>query len=614
MTETNDSKNQDGMNGEIISGSANSCDNTSLPVCYPQSHLLGLPAELRHKIWALIHFAALTETEDDVKWNDRREIRCDGVQFTCRKMYEETRPYWPRSVIRVGQIPEKLVVEGITIPIVKRFQHLTLELPRDYSSFAHDGRTVVMLDLVAPFLKEIRLFFVGRKDLDGCYTRFSKNCLLETERERRRKQAQIAASNDKNLDMSSVVKALPKSGSSNWSTRAAEPTIGPKSPKALVDCIQRMKNLRTLVLHDIPMLFLSSALLNRKPFLEELHVTTSPDSILHAHPYGVFNPYVPAVKSKLCIEKISLSANSILDASKVIFESFRTLTDLTWTVPNMDERHDVRCNWVQQTGDLIQILGVKAKNLKSLKICIESEICEDHFSHSYLVGSIKRCLKLISSLEVLELHILTDSQFLPAEVIEALPLSLKRFYTTEDFIDAKLLTREIERRYLKRPTCPNLYSPTIGGKLGFIGYEYTTKEAWMAILKLNGRLLDRERNLQRLSEICHDGNELDATEGIVWDTSCEKMIMCRREDEWSHEFLPMPLHEVFELPEYNEKGDFRHACQYYIENEILEEIRDKEKAVEIETLTKPKWICSEPVRVGEHWLSDKSRRASPESY
>ena len=568
---------------------------------YPHNHLLGLPLEIRDNIWALIYFATMQKSDPSIKWNARREVAWDQVPFTCRQIYEETKAYWPRSVVRVAQIPAKLQIRGFTIPVFTALHHLTLEVPRDYTSFPHDWQTAAMLDFLSPFLRDLRIYFVGEQGPSGRTGRTSKDCLLETERRYRNRFFCTRFEDAESDPVDLTVERKMRSKSSN---KTCPSTVGPASPKAIIDVIQKMSKLVTLVLDDIEMLLISSALMTHKPDLERLHVTTSPDALLHRHPYGTCAPYVitlPKLRLRPCLRKLCLSANAIFDANQLAFAANRTLREFTWTVPCMSSKHDVHCDWIRQTAELLRCLAVKAIHLQCLRLCIEEEISEARHSDSELIGTMTRSLKLFTSLRVLEMHLLTDSPFLGAEVLQALPFSVKRFYTTEDFIDPKTLVREVERRYLKGPLM------STSGRLGFIGYQFTTQAAWNAALNLNGRLLDRERNIgcvllrEQVTSAVKEEHEASRSQRNANDHT----TILRPKNPYALEkAMLMPINELLTLPTYNDNGDFRFDGRYDVENEILDEIWRQEPVARHEDLPPLKWVDHEAVRRGEHWMSE----------
>ena len=145
------------------------------------------------------------------------------------------------------------------------------------------------------------------------------------------------------------------------------------------------------------------------------------------------------------------------------------------------------------------------------------------------------------------------------------------------------------------------------GCLGFIGYEFTTPEAWNAALTLNGRLLDRERNFHcvLLSEQFASAVKADNEAYRFQKNVTDCMTILRPKEIIALETaMPMPINELLPLPAYNDNGDFRFDGRYDVESDILDDIWRKELVAKHEDLPPFKWVDHEAVRRGKHWISE----------
>ena len=145
------------------------------------------------------------------------------------------------------------------------------------------------------------------------------------------------------------------------------------------------------------------------------------------------------------------------------------------------------------------------------------------------------------------------------------------------------------------------------GKLGFIGYEYEghqdccecewCDEAKLILLRLNGRLLDRERNSHLA--VLHDHSQQ------VWPrTAVDAETDTEVEDAVD---MKMTMEELEMLEQITEKWDSNPKNKFFgyfgTENEAAEHFKT-EVAVKAEELTERKWAEEAMVGVKEHWLSE----------
>ena len=103
---------------------------------------------------------------------------------------------------------------------------------------------------------------------------------------------------------------------------------------------------------------------------------------------------------------------------------------------------------MEQTTVMLNHFGKYASKLRTLRICFHAQLYEGHCSEAALIGGIKDYLPRLSALEVLELHINSRADFSGAEIICAIPDSLKRLYVSDKLISPERLEELITKRYL----------------------------------------------------------------------------------------------------------------------------------------------------------------------
>ena len=338
-----------------------------------------------------------------------------------------------------------------------------------------------------------------------------------------------------------------------------------------------LRRLRALVVNNANYPLLQSMIIKHKPQLEYLHLSTDPRSCLHTlHDLeGKQQLILPPTDAYPPIKALHISANAALTAYQVAAKVSRTLEELNWTVPDVAHQFS-QYPWLTETTTLLQHFSRYSRRLRTLRICLHAPLYECHYSEGALIGGLKEHLPRLVSLETLELHIHSKSDFSGKEIISAIPDSVKRLYVSDKLISPHKLNDLITKRYLwsnaKIPKVCNLegrtvetinindawgqraapqlaafspspvrnyrgptkrcytkrnekranvrcypdneiigemrertdYVPFGHGKLGFIGYEYDGHDKWcecgkcdetkLIMLRLNGRLLDRERN------------------------------------------------------------------------------------------------------------------------
>jgi hypothetical protein len=131
-------------------------------------------------------------------------------------------------------------------------------------------------------------------------------------------------------------------------------------------------------------------------------------------------------------------------------------------------------------------MAANGKHLRRFRFCIEQPLREE--TAGLLIGAFREYLPQ-TKLEMLEIHATSHSPYFGKELIEALPRTLKRLYVSQELIDPKVLPQAVQDRYFRAD------NHEAAGNLGLVGFEYWECESTkLSLLRMNGALLDRERN------------------------------------------------------------------------------------------------------------------------
>jgi hypothetical protein len=471
---------------------------------YPQATLLGLPVETRCQIWAYI--AADMEVVRHLSWQSKPTTGYESLALVSRQLHNETDDLLHSSIV-----PQNRVLAFLYQPYTGskfiNFKSLSLEVAFNMKPINFDNIRIAFNELDS-VLEHLQLFFTGN---DGYGTRvFLHGCGHQT------------PSTD------SIMRKLPADGQ------------GFEKRCRLINSLRGMKTLKTLVLSNLNIPLLQSQILLNKPFLKKLSIESDPRTTVH-FPWKRGNcgdgVSVPVVDNFPPVEELYLSANSVLGSVQVPGKLSPTLKKLTWVVPIV-ARQAGRCSdWYEATS--IILMNLRSNSTPhTLRMCIEGSVYEGHHAYGSLIGAFREHMPFIP-LKYFELHLCSKSPYIAGEFIEALPMSLERFYAGDRFISPSDLVQRISNRYFPHHNGHVATEYVIGtsedlsrgdfinlvyGSLGFVSYEYTnnsgervrmiehyddademegdtvdreisgTDEDTLALLHLNGRLLDRERN------------------------------------------------------------------------------------------------------------------------
>jgi hypothetical protein len=297
----------------------------------------------------------------------------------------------------------------------------------------------------------------------------------------------------------------------------------------LVNGIPWLQYLKVLVLDNLNMPLLEAHVLKNKPRLEKLHISADPRSALH-HEYkrvpglGLGSLMWPVDGDMPPVKELRVDANAIFTAYQIILKVGSTLESLELTIADAAfQSHARPPRFIAGAAQLLSIMPNKTRRLRELRICVHGPVSEDHPDNASFMGFLKDCISRLQSLQLVELHIHSKSPWFANEFVEALSPSVTRLYVTDLCVhrDVRQLCDSISRKTATVEKKPKDLDNDVAigedlgrtdfthfsrSKLGFVGYEYDFdlnlgekaagkqgKDMSM-FLKLNGRLLDKERN------------------------------------------------------------------------------------------------------------------------
>jgi hypothetical protein len=530
----------------------------------PQLHLLGLPAEIRLNIWRCIYDDILASK--DSQTYEQRTAVWGGLAATSRVIHQETSEFWPRTMIpyhkqrSTGIAHQRLtnLAGGLAASVFRDFRFLTIQLPIQYDE--HPARffrqVAAGLLQLAPVLQDLRIFFIGEDEF-GINTNYLGCSLREYS------------------DPPGVTRKLRKDG-----TSYAERGI-------LFRAVKNLSRLRNLVLSNVNYPILHS-LLGHKPMLESLRLLTDSRSILYKHDAGPLIQWHPPP----ALRTLQISANAVLGAVAVVGKVIASLEDLTFLIPSTDwhRKEKEQWKWLIEAKVLVQNIGLHGKKLRRFRLCIEQSVREE--TAGDLLGALKQYLPL-TNLGILEIHAVIISDYFGRELIEALPRSLKRLYISQELVYVKDLLRAVRDRYFGPKDAKGHQQ---AGNLGFVTYEYWEGENTRpAVLRMNGALLDRERNAHLFDDAEASSHRFGGGPGNFPVTTST--------------FRPLSAAELGE-DMMSMKAPPEAALEYY-EDQSVEHITEAEMVFHAEGAAKaedriPFLVIPDNIEIGDndHWMTD----------
>ncbi|KIW73109.1 hypothetical protein PV04_01253 [Phialophora macrospora] len=464
-------------------------------VQYPTNHLLGIPQEVRDAILSLLSPAGEVV-------GTRPVAGYENYQLTCRQTFHETSRRWnyqPAVLVPFNR-SEEFIKRTLDIAVLHsnayhNVKSLFLEIRHDAPCNVFSQMAQVLR--LSTQLEALHLFGVGP---DGYGVRTSS----------------VGHSCGKH-DMSIVpLKRKLHVDGQHYRRRLT-----------LVNGIPWLQYLKVLVLDNLNMPLLQAHVLKNKPRLEKLYVSADPRSALHpeykgCRGLGLGSLIWPVDGDMPPVKELRVDANAIFTASQIILKVANTLESLEWTIP--DAAFQTHAGPVSFIGDAAQLLSRmpnETRRLRELRVCVHGPVSEDHHQYASFMGFFKDCVSRLQSLQLVELHIHSKSPWFAGEFVEALSPSVTRLYVTDLCVhrDVRQLCDSISRKTATVEKKPAELDNDVAigdmlgrtdfisfsrSKLGFVGYEYDLNLGVEAaeqqgkdmskFLKLNGRLLDKERN------------------------------------------------------------------------------------------------------------------------
>ncbi|KAJ9608970.1 hypothetical protein H2200_006741 [Cladophialophora chaetospira] len=483
-----------------------------LGLAYPTNHLLGIAQEIRETI--LEYLCQVEEVAGT------RPTAYEHYQLACRQTYVETsaRFNYQRTVLVPSNRTEEFIRRTLDITILNsnsyhNVKSLLIEICHDAPSNVFCQMAQVLK--LSTQLEQLHLFGIGR---DGY-----------------------------GLGTSSIAKCCGKYDMSIMPPQGRLHINGQHYRKrlTLVNSIPWLSNLKILVLDNLNMPLLQAHVLSNKPKLEKLHIAADPRTVLHLEyrhggNLGLGNLVWPVYGAMPPVKELRVDSNAILTASQITAKIASTLESLEWVIPDVVYQTYVQhISFYNEAAILLSRLHLEARRLKELRICLHGPMSESNHQYASFMGFLKDCVSRLQSLQLVELHIHSQSQFFGDEFVDALSSSVTRLYVT-DLLVHRDLSQLCASVSTKTATSPNpdvelVDAVKIGddlsrkdfiafgrSKLAFVSYEYDVslraeaakkqdQDMWM-FLKLNGKLLDKERN-RHLESLA--GNYIPPKEGGI---------------------------------------------------------------------------------------------------
>lgn len=625
-------------------------------------NILGLPSEVRDAIWQTI-FDDITVSAGRSEWARRPSTEYGGLSLTCRQIRDEIAFFWPRTIIQHNRITTFI---HPTIPTVQDFKRLALEIPLNQKSQFFLA-AAASLRRLAPVLQDLRIFFVGSDKfqvalrLDACGLHeadvnfISKRLAIDGQNHSIRQPLFVA------------LRSL-----SNLRTLVLSNPNYPIFPKMVLEHKSRLRQLhlvadaRTTVhrQHDLKAGGLNPIM------IRPVQHSFPPVSVFYCHilhqkiiagiPYTRARWPLWSVLKYSQVEILNISANASLNSLQLAGACTLDLRHLTWTVPDLSLQSagGVRVNWYRDTANLLHVLRSNSKQLQTLRMCFHEAIYEADAAAGTLVAAFRHHLEHLP-IEILELHVNSMSPWFGREIIQYLPCSLRRLYISRELLDEQHLTLDVDSRYMACQSTNdsktasrfvrrlqgdaqddyiqegedqrrNDFISLGGGKLGFIGYEYEPtkptrfgnsqirrvkdEETRTWLLMLNGRLLDRERNLH-LAEYDgakHIAPRQNASEDFLEPTTENYRIAGKHGPLWV--YAPASLKEAEAAASELKDSIIVESSHYYFGSEEgAAAVFRNEPGVHPDDVLEHLWPDEVSAHAEEHWQTDNQAGGRSES-
>lgn len=483
-------------------------------ITYHSTHLLGLPQEVRDKIYGQVDSVVAHRPQESL--GAHPVTHSETLQLVSRQIFHEVSSGWIPStrIVHHHQVEAFIHLALGTPHVLQTLKSLTIEIPHDVPTKFFPRLSGIFQSSTS--LEELKIFGVGR-DLLGMQT-------------------------------SSVAHPCGKHDTSLMTQPSRQLTIDGQDfarRLVLVKSLQFLSKLRVLVLDNLNFPLLQAHVLRNKPHLEHLRIGTDPRSVTHLEyrtrqdTYGLGNLVFPVREPPAPVKRLEVTSNGTITTFGALGKVAATLEELSLVIPNvLCNNNGLRFDFLVEGAHILRKVGGEAKKLRTLRICIHGAIYETSHHFATFMGAFKDSLRSFKVLKTVELHINSESPWLAQEFIEALPRSVERLYISDNFAkrsvrDITTILNDHARLFLLRGVQEAVGMGVVEDELkrkdfipfcndlGFVGFEFEVLEGSRSqargideFLAINGRMLDKERN-KHLAR--HQGRHIPYPESAIFD-------------------------------------------------------------------------------------------------
>ena len=423
--------------------------------CSVRMEFLGLPLEIRQKIWYIIHKLLVSS---HTGFPARGTNPWISLATVCKQLSREVIPYFNWTIVPYRQVG-KFIGHDYNTTMVASLTRVCLEVPCDTSGQDLWPRLSSAICRLGPVLRDLRLFFVE----DGT-----------------------------------------NSGADSQNQLVRDVQTSLRGRLLILDSLLHLPHLRRLSVTNAGFPISQGHLLKQKPNLQYLCVLAGPG--VGEIPKIPLPLLVPPASISYRIKHVELSADAAI-GSYQIPTRFPDLESLYWTIPaSLGKGIN---NEVLQSCRMFTILASnRYPNFRCLHLRIEARLCADH-SDANLMTLIE-CLSSKLSLRELEIKTRFPEPVSRSfeEISNYLPPNLRRLACSENLIPVNTFHRALAIFTYPDPfvLAEESDEDTIAGfssaialrrlrYLEHLSYEYETDDSTkFALLRLNGYLKDRALN------------------------------------------------------------------------------------------------------------------------
>lgn len=454
---------------------------------YEGPQYLALPSEVRGRIVEKVDISDNGLSKEPL--TSHGISATDSLARVCRQFFHDNLKDRTRQVVRVPHNKVQLFLDQALSDKLayNKLRKLTVELPHN-SPIQHYRDLAVVLPRYKGTLEELKIFGVGPDGYGVHTSAVEHHC------------GKVDTSIRAHVDI------LAQDGQEHHRRII------------LINSLQFLGKLKVLVLDNLNMPVTPPHVLKNKPHLQRLRIGTDPRSVLHYEYYGrcaadfVGNLIYINHGEPPRLKELDIAINGATMSAKFLQVILSTLEILSWTIPDFSQDGS---NYLRTARSIVSSLPL-AKELRVLRLCIHGAMYDHVNDMGSFMTEFRDSLQFAPSLKVVELHIHSESPWFAQEFIEALPEWVERLYLSDHFVRRDIshlidMVLEATGPFTEdRSTgSPRMIGDDLSRKdsipfskknLGFVSYEYDhTEEARCEagvrdLMRLNARLLDRERN------------------------------------------------------------------------------------------------------------------------